>query len=302
MLYRFRTKWAKRIFDARVSKIWRTPPIDFHPAEFTILSMVSHSDLSMYLLAVKSFYARLQSGKILIIDDGSLTADDRSALERHLCSPTIIRRDVINIGRFLSHIMWERLAYALDLSADEYVIQLDADTVTTGPVTEIADCIAENRAFTLGTYNGQRIVPASEASAYAMASSAQDHIQIISERMLARLPGAAELNYVRGSAGLVGLARNGFTRVQAEDFCVRMTDLVGRRFAEWGTDQVAINFIVANSPNPFVLPYPDYAVVGPELDAARSRFLHFIGTNRFEGGHYANHGRRFISLAAAGDR
>jgi hypothetical protein len=195
--------------------------------------------------------------------------------------------------------MWERLACALDLSREEYVIQLDSDTVTKGPVAEVAKCVRENRAFTLGTFNGRTVVPLTEASAFAATTPSQDHIQIIAENALVRLAEAGGLKYVRGSAGLVGLARNGFGRAPAEDFCAQMTELVGKRFAEWGTDQVAINFVVANSPDPLILPYPDYAVVGPELDTAQARFLHFIGTYRFAGRRYVQEGRRFISLEGA---
>jgi hypothetical protein len=195
--------------------------------------------------------------------------------------------------------MWERLAYVVDLSANEYVIQLDSDTITRGPVPEVLDCVKSNRAFTLGTWNGQRIVSAIDASAYATTTLSQDHIQIIAEKALASLTNAGALKYVRGSAGLVGLARGGFSRAWVEDFYIQMADLVGERFSEWGTDQVAFNFLIANSPDAFVLPYPDYAVVESKLDLDRARFLHFIGSNRFEGERYANEGRRFVSLAGA---
>jgi hypothetical protein len=252
----------------------------------------------MYLLAMKSFYVRLGSGKIHIIDDGTLTEDDKRTLNAHLVCPTIVRRDVISIGSFLRHIMWERLAYAVDLSSSEYVIQLDADTVTVGPMEEVRTCALENRPFILGTGSGQKFVSVAEASAFAATTGGQEHIQIVSEKVLARLPGAETLKYVRGSAGLAGLARRGFPRQRTEEFYLEMTRMIGDRFKEWGTDQVAFNFIVSNSPDAVVLPFPAYCI-GPEQDPGISRFLHFIGSHRFDAGEYARQGRRFIAASRA---
>lgn len=300
MLDRFRIRWAKRRFNSQVLEVLNTPPIRLEPANFTILSMISHDDLIMYLLAIKSFYSYLQQGKILVIDDGSLKNEDKEILNEHLCFPTIIHRETIDIGRMLHHIMWERLAYTIDLSAAEYVIQLDADTITRGPVAEVIKCIADNRAFIMGNPEARKPIPVKEAAAYAEARSSTDHIQIIAEMALARLPNAAALKYVRGSAGFVGLARDGFSRAAVEDFYLQMADLVGERLREWGSDQVAFNFLVANSPNPMVLPYPDYASFVPGLDAENVRLLHYIGTYRFRGGTYARQSREFIASAAAG--
>jgi hypothetical protein len=301
MLYRLRTKAKRWIFDWRIRGILKTKPISFVPAPWTILSMISHADVLMYLLAIKSFYSRLGRGKILIIDDGSLTAEDMRQLSIHLASPEIISRDTITIGRFPRHLMWERLACALDLSEKEYVIQLDADTVTIGPVDQVRGCVLENRAFTLGTWwHGQEHLSARQAADYARSSPAQDHIQIRAEMALAELPGADALKYIRGSAGLAGLAKGGFSRSAAEDFWTQMLAKFGPRFLEWGTDQIAFNFIVANSPNSYILPYPAYACFGPETEVNEgTAFLHFIGTYRFMRGEFARHGRKFIGTASS---
>ena len=297
MLYRLRTRTSRWIFDRRISGILKTQPISYIPAPWTILSMTSHADVLMYLLAIKSFYSSLGRGKILVVDDGSLTAEDKRHLSIHLVSPEIVSRDTISIGRFPRHIMWERLACALDLSEKEYVIQLDADTVTIGPVDQVRTYALENRAFTLGTWwHGQEHLSTEQAAEYARLSDAQDHIQIQAEIALAELPGAHALKYIRGSAGLAGLAKGGFSRSAAEDFYLQMSAKFGPRFLEWGTDQIAFNFVVANSPNSCILPYLAYACFGPEtIVDERSVFLHFIGTYRFTRGEFARHGRRFIN-------
>jgi hypothetical protein len=297
MFYNITTKLSKKLFDFQIRGILNTPPIEYREDAWTILSMISHSDLLMYLLAIKSFYGRLGSGKILVINDGTLTEEDKRTLRAHLISLTIVGRDVISIGSFLRHIMWERLAYAVALSASEYVIQLDADTLTIGPIEEARICASENRPFILGTGTGQKLVSVAEASAFAAAIESQ-HIQIIAEKALARLPDAEMLKYVRGSAGLAGLARHGFSQQRAEAFCLEMTYMIGDRFKEWGTDQVAFNFIVSNSAHAVVLPFPAYCV-SPEQAPGVSRFLHFIGSHRFDAGEYARQGRHFIANSQA---
>ena len=297
MIYALRTRMSRAIFDSRIDGIVRTPPIAYKPAPWMILSMVSHADLRMYLLAIKSFYAQLAGGKILVIDDGSLTPVDKAQLGAHLVSPDIISREAISIGRFPRHIMWERLACALDLSDREYVVQLDADTITLGPLDDVRKCILENRAFTLGTWwHGREHLSAKQAAEITRLSDSQDHIQVQLERALGDLPGADTLKYIRGSAGLVGLAKDSSLRAAVEDLSVAMTAKFGPRFLEWGTDQFAFNFAVANSEGSVVLPYPAYACFGPETSVDKeTRFLHFIGTYRFTRGLYARQGRHFIA-------
>lgn len=298
MLDKIKRKFAKRVFDFQIREIRDTPPIKYRESPWTILSMISHRDLAMYLLAVKSFYAQLGGGRIRIIDDGSLTQADKVTLNSHLVHPTIVSRKDIAIGSFLPHIMWERLAYAVDLSASEYVIQLDADTLTLGPIEEVRINALENRPFIQGTRSGQTFVSVAEASAFAATTGMQDHILTMTEKALVRLPGAERLKYVRGSAGLAGLAKQGFPRRRAEELCQAMAGLVGDRFAEWGTDQVAFNLMVSNSPGAVVLPFPAFCINAEQTPGA-SRFLHFIGSHRFDGGDYARLGRRFIAAARA---
>jgi hypothetical protein len=67
---------------------------------------------------------------------------------------------------------------------------------------------------------------------------------------------------------------------------------LGKRWEEWGTEQVASNFLVASSPGGFVLPWPKYCCFYDNEDVARSALIHFIGTWRFRGGVYARLGQR----------
>lgn len=299
MLDRFRIGWAKRRFDAQISEVLDTPPIRLEPANFTIFSMVANADVLMYLMAIKSLYARIGRGKIAAIIDRDMPDERRAILERHIPGVRFVILEDIDTGPCQRGGTWERVLHLLDHAREEYAVQLDADTLTTGPVEEVLDCISANRAFTLGTWEGQKIVPVTAASAYAKGLNS-DHIQVLTERALTGLPDAAELKYVRGSSGFAGFARGGFDRRRAEDFHVAMADLFGKRFREWGTEQVTSNFAVANSPDPVVLPYPDYAILHPRLDIAKTRFFHYIGTYRYKDGTYVRKGRQFIASIAAG--
>ena len=71
-----------------------------------------------------------------------------------------------------------------------------------------------------------------------------------------------------------------------------MRRLTGTRWDEWGTEQVASNYLVANLPGTLVLPFPDYGT--PDRIASRPRFLHFIGSQRFTTGCYARTARAVI--------
>ena len=92
-----------------------TRPLRIRPSNLRILSMVSHTDLIMYLVAVKSFYKRIGEGEIIIINDGSLTAADCEVLSDHLGSPKLIHITDVNTNGFPIGGCWERILTILDL-------------------------------------------------------------------------------------------------------------------------------------------------------------------------------------------
>src|SRR5258706_5879585 len=98
MLYRLRRKLARDRFERRCRAVRATPTLQPRDAAFTVLSMVSHADVIMYLIAIKSLYRRLGRGKILIVDDGSLTADDLRLLAEHLGAPRVVALNTLDTG------------------------------------------------------------------------------------------------------------------------------------------------------------------------------------------------------------
>lgn len=297
MLYKLRTRARRRLFDRQIAGILRTPPIAYRPSSLTILSQTCHADVSMHLLAVKSFYARIGHGKIVIIDDGSLTEEDRAVFRFHLVEPEIVALNAIPLDGLIPGNTWERLAHSIDLSAESYVIQIDSDILTVGEIDEVKDAIAANRSFILGTWNGLKKVPVKEASAYAdtIDGGYDRHVQTLCERNLYRLQNAEQRYYVRGSSGFYGFARGAVTREAAAGFCNEMLNLVGPRFHEWGSEQLTANFLAANARDSLVLPYPSYACFGPELNPDAARLFHFVGIFRFKNGEYARRARRRIA-------
>jgi hypothetical protein len=294
MFYRIRTRLKRLKHDFRCRKIRETPPLQIKYAPLKILSMVSHQDLTMYLVAVKSFYRQVREGSLVIINDGSLTSADITILSQHLGSPEILRMQDVQTDACPKGGCWERLLTVIDFSAKNYVIQLDSDTLTRAAVPEVVGCYRANRSFILGTNMGRSIVSLPEASEFVR-DATRDHVQIFAERNFVRLKNAQNLRYVRGSAGFAGFAKGAFARQPVEEFSTAMTELIGAtKWSEWGSEQVTSNYTLANSPNAMVLPYPKYAGFNPDLDLSVNVFLHFIGTYRFTRGVYARESVRIV--------
>jgi hypothetical protein len=256
-------------------------------------SLVSHADIRMYLVAIKSIYSEVGFGGIEIVSDGSIHGDDETLLRRHLPQIKIHRIADIDPSPCPRGGCWERLWFILGRAVDSYVVQVDSDTVTCGPIPEVVECILANRSFVLGTRDGLALSSLGQSAQFARNFPA-DHVQVAAEQVIDRLPDAAGLRYVRGSAGFSGFARGGFSRERLVTFSTAMQSHLPTRWAEWGTEQMASNFAVSNSPAATVLPHPKYSCFDLRMDPAQAAFLHFIGTNRFDAGVYAREARKVI--------
>ena len=63
-------------FNWKCKPILGTDPLNIEKDKVIILSMLQHSDIIMYLLAIKSFYQHFPRGEIVILNDGTLTDKD----------------------------------------------------------------------------------------------------------------------------------------------------------------------------------------------------------------------------------
>jgi hypothetical protein len=283
-----------------VRSILDTPPIIPRDDGVILFSMIGTAVLLPYLVAVKSLHAQLQRGRIMLLDDGTLTAADKAHLVHHCGNPQILTFGDIATAPCPKGNCWERLLAILDLRRDHYVIQLDSDTVTLGPVEEIVAAIDANRSFTLGggvedAQHGFMTIPQMINTIYPD-GPIYPHIQSVIEASLRDVPGASDLKYIRGCAGFAGSA-NGRTMV--ERFAQDAGRAVGPRFNEWGSEQAASNFVIANDPEPIQLPYDRYTNHWEEELPPHPAFIHYIGTYRYDRGSYVASTRRAIALLHA---
>lgn len=289
---------AKRVMhDRRARAVLATPPVSAHDDGVEIFSMIGTRVLLPYLVAAKSFAAALGRGRIVILDDGTLTARDRAVLARHLGDPEVLRAEAVDTGACPRGGTWERLLTILDRRRDAYVVQLDSDTVTTGAaVDEVRAAIAANRSFSLRGEAGAALMG---AAAFAATRAAPPpgplHVQRAFEAVVEQvaIPG---LRYFRGCSGFAGFARGSAGRTLAEAASREGERLLGSaRWREWGTEQITSNLVVANEPDPLLLPYDRYLNFWDQGVPAEARLVHFLGTCRFHGRAYADATRAAIA-------
>lgn len=300
MLFRLRKYARQRRFDSAIKDILLTAPVPVVSERLTIVSMVAARDLLMYLLSIKAFYRRIGRGRIVAIVDRDELTTIRRTLEKHLPGIEFVVLEDIDTGRCQRGGTWERVLYVVDRSAGEYVIQLDSDTLPTGEdLSEVLDCVELGRSFTMA--DGNPGIVSLRGTAETAKQIQSDYIGIISERQLDKYPDCDTLRYVRGSSGFAGFAAGAFSRNQLEDFHEVMEGLVGRqRWREWGTEQCASNFAIANSPGAFVLPYPAYSSFFPNGPRSQTKFFHFIGAYRFDEGFFLRKAKAEIVAMLSG--
>jgi hypothetical protein len=116
------------------------------------------------------------------------------------------------------------------------------------------------------------------------------------EASLDKLSNAADRLYVHASAGFAGFARGAFRMEDLQWFSTQMSGILGaQRWQEWGTEQIASNYLLANAPQAVVLPFPRYACFEPHLQFGEHAFLHFLGAYRYDRGIYKRRAAEFIA-------
>jgi len=289
MFYELKDRLRRGYFSRRVQGLLHTAPLELGTAAAPlVLSQLQHKDVLMYLAAVKSFALQVPPSNVHVVNDGSLTPEDCALLTRHVPGVQFhaleaYREPGLPIGG-----TWERLTAIAHLSQAHYVIQLDADTLTRGPIDEVAVAAQTNRAFTIGTWNGQTIENACERAGKTRARNASlTHVQMLAEAHFDRLNEAATLKYARGCSGFAGFPVGSGKLELMHSLSSQMQQLIGDKWREWGSEQVMSNLVVANQPDAQVLPHPDYTDC-EKIQLNTTRFVHFIGTCRFRDERYAD--------------
>jgi hypothetical protein len=280
--------------------VLQTPPCRVRDDGVILFSMIGTRVLLPYLVAAKSIQSRLGRGRFVIMDDGTLTAADRAVLVRHLGDPRIIAISDVDTGSCPRGGTWERLLTILDLRSDAYVIQIDSDVVALGAVDEVAAAIDAGRSFTLRGEAEAEILPLAAIAEWAAArdEGGRVHVQSSIERAMdqVRIADRPALHYVRGCSGFAGFAPSGDGRRLAEAFSAEAERLLGAaHWADWGSEQVTSNFVIANEPGSMLLPYDRYLNFWNEPFVADAGIVHFIGTFRYHRGAYVRAARAAIA-------
>lgn len=295
---KLKRKWGEYTFNRVASGVFETAPLQVQGESPVFLSQLCHRDVAAYLLAIKSLYLGVGQGQVAVINDGSLTPEDLSTLHHHVSGIEVFDIETIYTRSCPRGGTWERLVKIIELTADHYVIQADADTLVSGPIPEVVRCWKENRSFLLGTGSGQRVAPAPELARLAQSwikASPRLTVGLLAEAALDKLPEAQSRSYVHASSGFAGFARGAFRLLDLEEFSGLMRERLGPRWDEWGSEQIASNYMLANAANAHVLPFGRYACFEPHHPSGDRPFLHFIGSHRYRGGEYRRRVRALLA-------
>lgn len=297
LLERALTKTRQKLAVSTFKKVRETKPLK-HPLsdDVVIVSQVHHKAIDMAILALKSFMLKLGKGRLEVIDDGSLTQLDIQQLKYHFPGVTIVPLKSVELGQCPSGGTWERLSHILKLSVDSYVIQVDSDTLTIGPVDEVYSAILDNRAFLIGEPSWQKPIPVEYMSDYS-SKVESTHIQVLSEQLLSQVKSIPLKYYTRGCSAFTGFPKGTLSFSDLEAFSAEMESVLGHdKWREWGTEQFSSNVMLSLCPNVLVLPWPKYLNFGfpfknGVFDTVKSyqnqtSVFHFIGTNRYSRGVY----------------
>ncbi len=288
-------KFNKYMFNKTVKNITSTPPVQVDSnSKLVVLSMLQHSDVNMYLLAIKSFCSYLSPLKVVIVADPTLTETDKSVLRDHIEDVQFYDANQITNSNCPSGGTWERLLTISELVDTNYVIQLDADTITVGNPDEVINCIQKNTGFLIGTEDNQAFTTLDQASKFAhtLIQNGATHVQVQAESLLSKSGLESSKRYVRGSSGFAGFPVGSFDREQLEIFSKTYQESLGELWKSWGTEQFTSNYIVANMMDSIVLPHPKYCA--PHRRTSNTVFMHFIGYVRYVNNAYKNYATQII--------
>jgi len=286
MLYRTKEKIKRLVFNLYCKDILNTNPITTSKnSSVMLVTLLSHLDVIMYLVSIKSFYFFLNNfqGRITIINDGSLTSYDIYILKKHINGLNIINIDSIDTKECPKGGCWERLIYILNQLNDYYVIQLDADTLFLGEVSEVDKAIKNNCNFILsGVCKPLKILPVTIYNK-EIQNNKSKHIQVLAEKKLIYLPNSQSIKYIKGCAAFAGFSRKSVNIKSLIQFSKKMESYLGSKWHKWGSEQVASNYILSNFGQcTTILQYPKYQNFLPDCKYNLANFIHFIGTYRFK--------------------
>jgi hypothetical protein len=125
---------------------------------FLVLTIVHSLDVLSYLMALKSFARFANPKRIVIVCDQSVTSADRDVSLSHIPHVELHNAAAFVYANLPRGGCWERLYAITEYSPTEYVVQLDADTVTISNPSSVLRAIERNSGFVLGEEAGQNLL------------------------------------------------------------------------------------------------------------------------------------------------
>lgn len=276
---RIKTKIIEKVYFHLVKRIRYTPSISglSDAAPLVVLSMVRHRDIDMLLVALKSFARYVEINHFLIVTDSDVTSSDKDTLKQHLVKVKFVEASEMHCPEIPKGGTWERITAIAHACQNNYIIQIDADTITQTAPKEVIDCVVSNTAFTLGTSSGKYFQSYSEAMLVAkkQLELGNHHVQILCESLLENIADNFK-EYVRGCSGFAGFPKNSIDVDSIKIVSNAYKKMIGERWNEWGTEQFTSNLLISNTCKKKVLDTDDYNTA-PNPDV----FHHYIGTIRF---------------------
>jgi hypothetical protein len=297
---RLRSKLNQWSFARAGAGIRQTAPLRYvADSRVTVVSMVGHDTVDMYLVAVKSFMVFFSDAGIEAIDDGTLTEEDRALIGHHLPGVHVSEARQVATGSCPSYSSWKRLFRIAEISRSSYVVQLDSDTLTLGAMVEVHDKAHANEGFMIG--EGHWSQPVTPQHMQSMArrwrtSGPQGLLEQVLSDLGHFAPGE---RYLHGCAGFAGYPQGSLDPATIEDLSLRIEQKIGQpNWHRWGSEQAISNCLISRTRNASTLPWPKYRnyMFPPTNDPYEAAgFIHFIGSHRYADSTYCRAVTRFLA-------
>lgn len=292
-----------------------TPPIATNPDSDTgIHTAVPHRYLYAYLTAIKSLLRFHQDLAVYVHDDGTLRAEDKLLIERHLPGVLVIERAWADqtfeerVGdEFLSKVRKSYTSYLklFDptlVSTHHRIIIVDTDVLFLHRPTEIIDWALKGGPpwyHKSGPwYKHTKPATRSHAAPSRNVALPPTHIQGLVVEGIPQINESLGTNYafVPGfNSGLIGYEQGTVEYGELKRLLTHLYGLFGERIFKWGSEQTMHGLILCGK-GAKALPTDAYMVY-TDLSrdkAAQAAFVHFIGEFRYNGFKYPLLARRVI--------
>ncbi len=296
----FKKKLNKYRCEKQIDKILETPPIYYQKSDdVVVFSMIGKKYLTAYLIAIKSFLYWFSDVSVHILNDGSLDENDLIILNQHIPGIEISHIEDINVSKMPKGGCWERLIKLIELLQNRYVIQLDSDIVVGGPLTEIHKYIENKHSFTIGNPRWPEAISIQYISSVAKRWKST-HVQTFAEIAMPSIPLFINKRFqiTRGCAGFSGFPKGSVDKITLEKFSIQMENAIGKdKWSEWGSEQVASNYLVSTCQGAHILKWPKYQnFANPKSNEPVNSacVVHFMGTNRYDDGQYQQMAKKTI--------